>query len=94
MTYDYEVQAGEWSRLGGIQEGRIDLISALLANGADPNARITGRPPRFGGGYGTPQVASGTPFFLAAQAHDLEVMRLLLAAGADPCSMRTVTRPR
>ena len=84
MTFDYYVKAGEWGRLGGIQEGRLDLISALLANGADPNARVTGRPPRFGGAYGTPPVASGTPFFLAAQAHDTDVMRLLIAAGADP----------
>ena len=84
MTYDYPVETGEWSRLGGVGERRLELMSALLDRGADPNARITGRPPRFGNSYGTPGKAGGTPLFLAAQAHDIDAMKILVERGADP----------
>ena len=84
MTYDYPVQDGEWSVLGGIKEDRLKFIKTLLSYGADPNARITESPIRFGNGYGTPPVIGATPFFLAAQATDTDTMRLLLENGADP----------
>lgn len=61
---------------------KIELIKALLARHADPNARITRRLPGFAGGYAEP--AGATPFFLASSVADVEVMRLLLDAGADP----------
>lgn len=84
MTYDYPVQNGEWSTLGGIKEGRLEFINTLISYGADPNARITKSPTRFGNSYGTPPVIGATPFFLAAQATDTDTMRLLLDHGADP----------
>jgi ankyrin repeat protein len=64
------------------REGKLQLVKALLARGANPNARVTQRPPGFAGGY-TDSVGA-TPFFLAAATADIELMRLLLAAGADP----------
>ena len=74
--------------MSGIPDRRakLELIKALLARGANPNARISRRLPGFAGGYAEP--AGATPFFLASSVADVEVMRLLLAAGADP-SMQT-----
>ena len=63
------------------REARLRLIKALLAHGANPNARMTKRPP-IGGGY--EDAAGATAFVLASAAADVELMRLLLTAGADP----------
>jgi len=73
--------------MGGIpnRQQKIALVKSLLAHGANPNARMTRRPPGFqglGGGY--EDAPGATPFLLASAADDLEMMRLLLAAGADP----------
>ena len=59
----------------------LDLARQLLALGADPNARIAKelkdrRAPRGGTG--------ATPFFVAARAGDVELMRVLVEYGADP----------
>jgi ankyrin repeat protein len=61
---------------------KLQLVKALLARGASPNARTTQRPPGFAGGY-TDSIGA-TPFLLAAATADIEMMRILLAAGADP----------
>jgi ankyrin repeat protein len=63
------------------RQAKLQLVNALLAHGADPNARMTKRPP-VGGGY--TDVAGATPFLLASSIDDVEMMRILLAAGADP----------
>jgi uncharacterized protein len=74
--------------MSGIQdrEAKLQLVKALLAHGANPNARMTGRQPAFGGsgvgGYG--DAIGATPFILASNAADLEMLRILSAAGADP----------
>ena len=63
----------------------LDLARQLMALGADPNARIAKelkdrrarrRAPRGGTG--------ATPFFVAARAGDVELMRVLVEHGADP----------
>ena len=64
----------------------LELLAALLDAGADPNARIAR------GLWFSPtshnrlwiDPAGATPFWRAAQASDVDSMRLLLAAGADP----------
>jgi uncharacterized protein len=73
--------------MGGIpnRQQKIALVTSLLAHGANPNGRMTRRPPGFSGlGGGYEDAAGATPFLLASAADDLEMMRLLLAAGADP----------
>jgi ankyrin len=64
------------------RQAKLRLVNALLARGANPNVQMTQRPPGFAGGY--PEVVGATPFLLASAAADMELMRLLLAAGADP----------
>lgn len=64
------------------RQAKLQLVRALLAHGANPNGRATAHPPGFAGGY--PDLAGATPFFLAAAATDMEMMRLLLDSGADP----------
>lgn len=89
FTFDYPWSLGEWSRLVGVQEGRTDLLKALLKHGANVNARTTSAPPRFGHsvfaqGRGGTVLVGVTPFYLAATVGDPETMRLLIASGADP----------
>lgn len=69
-----------------------ELVKALLAHGANPNARIT---KRWGGNrllsvmlndpdkFSVSEVGE-TPFLVAAMTHDVQIMRMLVAAGADP----------
>jgi ankyrin repeat protein len=64
------------------RQAKLQLVKALLAHGANPNGRMTRRPPGFAGGY--IDASGATPLLLAAAAADIEMMRLLLAAGADP----------
>ena len=60
----------------------LELARALVAHGADVDARQTAEPRD---GYRNMLNRSGaTPFLLAAKAVDLEMMRLLLELGAEP----------
>jgi ankyrin repeat protein len=63
------------------RQAKLRLVKALLAHGADPNARMKKRPP-LAGGY--TDVVGATPFLLASSVDDVEMMRILQAAGADP----------
>ena len=64
------------------RQAKIDFVKALLARNANPNARVGRRLPGFAGGYAEP--IGATPFFLASSVADVEIMQLLLDAGADP----------
>jgi uncharacterized protein len=64
------------------RQAKLRLVKALLAHGANVNARMTKPQPNFAGGY--LDAAGATPFLLAASANDMEMMHILLAAGADP----------
>ena len=63
------------------RQAKLRLVRALMARGADVNARMAKRP-GFVGGYD--DAAGATPFLLASSAADVEMMRILLTAGADP----------
>jgi ankyrin repeat protein len=68
----------------------LDVMKALLAKGADPDARLKTHPWYLvysGCGNrncGLADTAGSTAFWRAAYATDLEAMKLLAAAGADP----------
>ena len=68
----------------------LDLIKALIDKGADVNARTKETPPirrqmlRVTGSLSWVDFTGQTPFLTAALSADLDVMRLLLAHGADP----------
>jgi uncharacterized protein len=70
------------------QAGDKEVVRALLARGADPNARTAkaSAPAAGGGGGGGRGAPAGeqTPLMLAARTDHEEVMRALVAAGADP----------
>lgn len=64
----------------------LDLIRSLLERGADPNARVHRKlwfsPSSHDRGW--VEYEGGTPFWRAAMSSDVEVMRALVAGGADP----------
>jgi ankyrin repeat protein len=64
------------------RQAKIRLVKALLAHGANVNARMTKRQPQFATGY--VDSVGATPFLLASSVDDVEMMRILLDAGADP----------
>ena len=75
----------EWQGLRGPETGRLELVRALLAHGADPNARIEKAPPRVGFTvFRNTGIVGATPFWVAAMSGLADVMRVLADAGADP----------
>lgn len=64
----------------------LDIVKALLAHGANPNAQLISviRPRGVLDGADSTMGAGATPFLRAAKSDDLEVMRVLLEHGASP----------
>ncbi|MCH8268644.1 MAG: ankyrin repeat domain-containing protein [Acidobacteria bacterium] len=80
-------------RLGWLRPNMPELMKALLAYGADPNARIAKDFPPYdylpiarSNGNNLPQMSQVgvTPFLLAAASADIGAMRILVEGGADP----------
>jgi ankyrin repeat protein len=64
---------------------KIELVRTLLARGANPNPQISKALPFRRGDYvGRAGHRGATPFWLAAMAADVEIMRILVKGGADP----------
>jgi len=59
----------------------LDLVGKLLAAGADPNKPFTGQ--MHSAAMCCDDKGSGTPFYRAAVAGDVESMKLMVARGAD-----------
>jgi ankyrin repeat protein len=63
----------------------VDIVRMLLDRKADPNARLKAPTFQRHHTFGDASLGAGaTPFMRAAKSGDVEVMTLLLAAGADP----------
>ncbi len=62
----------EWNRMRGVQEGKLELVKALLDHGANPNARLKKNPARYGFTV-TRQPVGSTPLSLAAFAGEAEI---------------------
>ena len=73
-----------WSKMRGVQVGKLELVKKLLDDGADPNARLQKNPKRYGFTFASARPKGSTPFMLAALAGDTTIMRMLLNYGADP----------
>jgi len=71
------------------RQAKLRLVKALLAHGAKVNARMTKRQPSFATGY--TDAVGATPLLLAASVDDVEMMHILLDAGADP-KIQTATK--
>ncbi|MDH4064019.1 MAG: ankyrin repeat domain-containing protein, partial [Acidobacteriota bacterium] len=70
-----------------VLRGDLATVQALLAKGADPNAQTTDGSPvrRFGSQWALPRTLLGaTPLFVAAAYLEVDIMRALLARGANP----------
>ena len=93
LTALYAAVDLEWSPKGWFpspnisqeKTGYLEFMSALLAAGADPNARIAKKLWfRTSGDHSWIDTAGSTAFLRAAQSLDVTAMKLLLAHGADP----------
>ncbi|HEX6217627.1 MAG TPA: ankyrin repeat domain-containing protein [Vicinamibacterales bacterium] len=64
----------------------LELMTALLDKGADPNARVSRKVwyQAYNSDYAGFDEAGATPFFRAAYASDVAAMKLLVSYGADP----------
>jgi len=70
-----------------VLRGDLESVKALLAHGANPNARIWKGTPvtRSAQEFVLPKsLLEATPFFLAAKFVEPDIMRVLATAGADP----------
>ena len=68
-----------------VEMGKRGLVPILLAHGADPNHRLSRPLPFRRGDYvGRSAYDGATPFWLAARLGDVESMRVMVGAGAEP----------
>jgi uncharacterized protein len=84
------LELGPADKRSGVRDDALALITRMLNAGANPNARTKEFPHErryisvIVGSVAWVDLTGQTPFLRAAAAGDLNVMRLLLAHGADP----------
>lgn len=66
-----------------MRRNMLEAVKALLAHGANPNARLPKDAPEQGG-VTEMSISGATPLFLAAAAGNGNIVRALAAGGADP----------
>ena len=79
--------AGYSALHAAVLRGNVSVVQALLEHRASPNPVLTRPTParRYGNEYAFGDHLVGTtPYYLAAKFGELEIMRALAAAGADP----------
>jgi ankyrin repeat protein len=79
--------AGYTALHAAVLRGELDLVKALLAHGADPNAEIQNGTPvrRQSADYIlTQSMAGATPYWLAAKYASADMMAILVAGRANP----------
>ena len=78
--------AGYAALHAAVLRGDLELVKALCGHGADPNVRLTkgSQAQRSSTWFTLPALVGATPFLLAAKYLELEIMRFLVANGADP----------
>jgi len=89
LTYKGLELDGEWNTYAGIPDraAKLALIELLIAKGADVNAKGTRMMPEMNpqnGSGNRPPHMGATPYLVAAQSADAEIMQLLKNKGADP----------
>jgi ankyrin repeat protein len=87
-SLDVRDRAGNTTLHLAAQVGDLKLVDALVAKGADPNVRTPkaamAQGVRGGGGGRGAPAGEQTPLMLAARSDHEDVMRTLVAAGANP----------
>jgi len=89
ITYKGLDSGGEWGSFYGIadRKEKLALVNLLIAKGADVNAKMTRGLPQMAphnGNGARPPHAGSTPYLIAAQSADAEMMKLLKDKGANP----------
>jgi ankyrin repeat protein len=86
-------QAGYTALHAAILHGNTQVVAALLEHGADANAKLRASTPtrRSSADYFFhPAFIGATPFWLAARYSEPDIMKLLVAHGADPLFVQNV----
>ena len=83
-TVRYQEKRGEPITAYFYRPNLPGLVKALLEHGANPNVRVAKDPLWPVSQREVTSPAGATPFLLAATTYDVDLMRLLVAHGADP----------
>jgi hypothetical protein len=92
ITYKGLDAEGEWNSFYGIadRKEKLALVNLLIAKGADVNVKMSRGVPQMAphnGNGARPPHSGATPYLIAAQSADAEMMKLLKEKGANPLAL-------